>query len=1167
MRSKQNLRHSVVLAAATAGAVLVMALSARAATVDVFTDVDALLWSTGNTAPSKTVHFVGAETGVEFDLTLATNMGNLMIGNYKPVGVSYLADSAGINGGDWFEGILTVTASNFTGAAPGNITFRLVNVSGRELETSAFVLTSTATQTVEIPLGVSMGDKVFSNVALDSSAASMAGGSYVGTLAWKYFNSESSGLYKTFSFEVGLQILAAYWDLNGTDPNACVGGGHTAAGVWNATDPNWNTDATGGPGGTVGAWVPGQRAFFAAGSDANGIYTVNVDGTHDISGLGFEEGTVTLDTSTGGKLRLVNNADVEVAATLTATIQTAITEDATPRSLTKKGAGTLVLSPGVVGYTGGTTVGAGTLRLGGNDVFDGNSVKVAGNGAGVTATLDLDGHDDTVSSLTLGGAGATCGASVITGGGTLTLGGNVTYDSTNAPLGATISGKLNLGSATRTVTVGDSASAADDLTISADISGDTGVGLTKAGAGTLYLSGANTYSSPTTLGAGTLRTSAPSVLPGYDSPGNVVFNGGTLLVVLGGGWTMDDVATVAGNATKTSGTIALDTSGGSATQTAALDLGGLGLTKVGSNALTLDRANTYTGATTVTAGTLRLASAGAISSSSGLALANGSTLELRSDTGATFTTPAATLPSGATATIDVNNNGSGTGNILALGGGLSTTASWTLNVTGGNGYSLSIPTATFSHATAPGNRTLNPTTANVSLGTVSLLLNGTSGDPKLVLGGTSNDNRIDSMTVSVASGGNRYNIEKNTAATWTINNFNGGGGVGNQFLLSAGDLIVTGSLNVAGMGNGLVMNGGTLHYNSPGAIHSDAGTRFRFNNASVKLDNTSGAAITTSTYNPQMAWYANWTFVGSKGANSDLYLGTGAVTMNATRQVTVQHADTTLTVGGVISGTNFGLTKAGDGTLALSGANLYTGPTTVNQGTLLINNPGSLNASSAVTVNNTGSLGGSGTINGTVTVKADGSLAPGAGAGTLTVNNSLTMEADSTYVWQFGSDDLSHVVDVNGALSITSDWTLKLVDLGGTPGSEYDLFTFDSFPQVTLTAPTINYDGAPDWSGASVALDGNRVVLKFGLPGDTNGDFVVDAADFITLKKNFGAGEGGGAAVGNFDKAGTVDWADLSTLMTNMGAGSKAPATTPEPATLGLLAIGALAMLRRRRAA
>ena len=53
-----------------------------------------------------------------------------------------------------------------------------------------------------------------------------------------------------------------------------------------------------------------------------------------------------------------------------------------------------------------------------------------------------------------------------------------------------------------------------------------------------------------------------------------------------------------------------------------------------------------------------------------------------------------------------------------------------------------------------------------------------------------------------------------------------------------------------------------------------------------------------------------------------------------------------------------GLTKLGIGTLVLTGANTYSGPTLVNEGRLAVN--GSL--ASAVTVNNTGILGGNGRV-------------------------------------------------------------------------------------------------------------------------------------------------------------------------------------------------------------
>ena len=62
-------------------------------------------------------------------------------------------------------------------------------------------------------------------------------------------------------------------------------------------------------------------------------------------------------------------------------------------------------------------------------------------------------------------------------------------------------------------------------------------------------------------------------------------------------------------------------------------------------------------------------------------------------------------------------------------------------------------------------------------------------------------------------------------------------------------------------------------------------------------------------------------------------------------------------ISGVIAGVAAGstLTKDGSGTLTLTGTNIYTGGTTVNGGTLLVNNTaGSGTGSGAVTVNNAG---------------------------------------------------------------------------------------------------------------------------------------------------------------------------------------------------------------------
>jgi titin len=165
--------------------------------------------------------------------------------------------------------------------------------------------------------------------------------------------------------------------------------------------------------------------------------------------------------------------------------------------------GTLAMSGSADTYSGVTSVQGGTLLLGksgtavaGTLVVSGGTVRLSAineiaAASAVTVNigsfLDLNGNSNTIGFLTLNGG------SVVTGTGTLTLGSNVSVTGTSS-----ISGNLALGPATRTITV----NAASTLTISAVISGASG--LTKVGAGTLILSGTNTYTGTTTVNAGTL---------------------------------------------------------------------------------------------------------------------------------------------------------------------------------------------------------------------------------------------------------------------------------------------------------------------------------------------------------------------------------------------------------------------------------------------------------------------------------------------------------------------------------------------------------------------------------------------------------------------------------------------------------------------------------------
>ena len=85
-----------------------------------------------------------------------------------------------------------------------------------------------------------------------------------------------------------------------------------------------------------------------------------------------------------------------------------------------------------------------------------------------------------------------------------------------------------------------------------------------------------------------------------------------------------------------------------------------------------------------------------------------------------------------------------------------------------------------------------------------------------------------------------------------------------------------------------------------------------------------------------------------------------------------------------------------------------------------------------------------------------------------------------------------------------------------------------------------------------------------GLIGDADENGVVNAADYIAIKAHIGQASGASLADGDFDADGDVDWADLQLLQAHYGETS-AGSALPEPATLGLLAIGAMAVIRRRR--
>ena len=106
----------------------------------------------------------------------------------------------------------------------------------------------------------------------------------------------------------------------------------------------------------------------------------------------------------------------------------------------------------------------------------------------------------------------------------------------------------------------------------------------------------------------------------------------------------------------------------------------------------------------------------------------------------------------------------------------------------------------------------------------------------------------------------------------------------------------------------------------------------------------------------------------------------------------------------------------------------------------------------------------------------------------------------------------------------------------------------------------VNYDYANDL----VTLSD----FAFGLPGDFNGDGIVDAADYTVWRDNLGAADES-AIMNRGDGLNGVDEADYFVWRSNFGASSPAAGqtsatATPEPSSLLLIVLGVLAIAWRR---
>ncbi|MCX6928978.1 MAG: chitobiase/beta-hexosaminidase C-terminal domain-containing protein, partial [Verrucomicrobia bacterium] len=306
---------------------------------------------------------------------------------------------------------------------------------------------------------------------------------------------------------------------------------------------------------------------------------------------------------------------------------------------------------------------------------------------------------------------------------------------------------------------------------------------------------------------------------------------------------------------------------------------------------------------------------------------------------------------------------------------------------------------------------------------------------------------------------------------------------GTQGLIKTG----TGDLTFTGqdtLGGGVTVNGGSLVMQRPAGSYI-GGALVVNSGATLTLDNKSGGTLDGGWENPitinggtvnvtgsaivryggfsMTGGMFNWSAGGGgfygptitthAASTTAIIDGTGATSYGQpfTFNVARGTAARDLTVSMSIKAAGASVTLMGGGIMEFTGEDTYTGPTTINQGTLLVN---SSIENSAVVVNTNGVLGGIGAVNGTVTVKDGGTLTVGtevdtnAVVGMLTLGNSPVLNSGSTNylrITKTGGMLASDRINV-GTGTLTYGGTLVVADItsGAQPLAAGDTFTLFS---------------------------------------------------------------------------------------------------------------------------
>ncbi|MEY3896141.1 MAG: hypothetical protein RLZZ214_1661 [Verrucomicrobiota bacterium] len=573
----------------------------------------------------------------------------------------------------------------------------------------------------------------------------------------------------------------------------------------------------------------------------------------------------------------------------------------------------------------------------------------------------------------------------------------------------------------------------DNTSLTYSVSGSFGIAgtgtLSKNGGGSLTLETTNSHSGGTTLNLGTLNVNNASAL----GSGSLTITGGTLNNTSGAA-----IVSTTNNAQTWSGDVAftgsndLDlgtgavTSTGTGNRTATVSAGiltvgelktaaGQGFVKQGAGTLVLtstdagSAASVVNGVLNVAAGTLQMNRTGALSAASGDLTASGITGGGSITNGAAavrwlFSNPTSgthtfsgTLANGPSAALGFNKSGAGT-QVLS----------------GSNSYT-DLTTVTGGELVISGANSGAGTNVALSAGKLTLANAQALGTSALI---TMSGNNTATLAIATDGGDNVYAINQGTTTNSAIisDRATVGAGINHNLTTSATAPIGGGSISFTS-GSNVTSGNGRVSFD---VFNLGAGT------VQTTLLNPTSANVTIGSVTKSLNAAAQTLDLGGTSTGNQI---TGAIT-NGTATV--------------------GLAKSNSSVWALSGASTYTGATTVSGGSLYVNGSLGNTAVTVAAVSGTARLGGDAVIgSGTasLTVAANGVLAPGNSPGTITVNGSTTLNSGSLFEYEYqGGGSSADLVDVNGTLTINSGALISLTDLFNSynEGDKFTLFAYDT---------------------------------------------------------------------------------------------------------------------------